>query len=1091
MRKSVLTLFVLLLSVGLLAVPVRLFAQGVTSSALGGTVTDASGNGVAGAEVTAVDTSSGSRYTGVSRAGGRWDIANVRTGGPFRITASANGQTATRSGIFTTLMQTAEVNLKLSAGAGPTEQAPPTTTTSADGTTTERVVVSGTAVEDLYSSDRTGASTYVDRKEINNLPTITRSLNDYIRLTPQISTLGRQGASAAGQNNRSNNIQIDGATISDAFGLATAGGGTGAPTESAEPISLDAIDQFRVNIAPFDVRESNFAGASINGITRSGDNTLHGSIYAVGRNESLVGEGPPSRMPVAAFHDYTYGLRLAGPIFKDVAFFFVSYEEKRALIPIIGDTSKFRFAGAGGVQDIIDITTNQYHFNPGGTGQESTIIEDNKFLLKLDWNVLPGHHASLTYNNVVGTNQFGLARGTTFDLKSRQYTKPIKFDSLTFQLFDTWTPSFSTETRVVFNNTSAERVPEGIFPQVIVHETYGDVRFGSEQFSQENFLNQEQMEVTFNGTYTLGNHEFLIGTQNEFLDFQNKFLRDFFGSYDFRASAAVPAQGGNPAVPAMTATQNYQRGAPTNYAANFPTVPGTIPITEVRLFDFSGYIQDKWKIRPNLVLTAGIRFDAHVFPDDPFYNAKFATDFPGRDTSQIDGDMIYSPRIGFNWDVFDNKKTQVRGGTGIFGTRTLGVLYTNQYGGTGVDFQRVSQNFGGTNQTALTPGFFSTSTTNPPKPLPPPGGVITPLAPEIDITDKDFETPSSWRNSLAVDQKLPFLGIIATVEGLYTKSLKAVTERNLNLKPGTSFPGTTIRPEDGRPVFGGFNGDTSFDRVILLTNTNSGYSYNLTGQLERPDPGDGWYAKFAYTYGRAFDVNSTTSSQASSNFGFNPVAGNPNIDTLSISDFELRHRFLGVLTYTHAFWKGWDTTIGAVYEGASGHPYSVLYNGDANGDGQFSNDLIYVPTGLNDPIGAKFRAPAGSGQTDAQNFAAYNSYIDNNAFLSKYRGQIAPRNGGRDPWINRLDLHFSQRIPVKWVWAEFTADILDFTNLLDDHWGQIKRYSAFGTPQPVTLSSAGPTGTYTYTGVGAKAIVQSGEDLDSRWKVQLGIRVSF
>jgi hypothetical protein len=1036
-------------------------AQGVTSSSLGGVVTDASGNPVVGAEIVAVDTSTGTRYTSVTRQGGRWDIANVKTGGPFRITASANGQSKTRSGIMTTLMQTAEVNLQLGPGAPETAATTTTTTTEEGATSTERVVVQGTMVEDLFSSDRTGASTYVDRKEINNLPTITRSLNDYIRLTPQISTLGRQGASAAGQNNRSNNIQIDGASISDAFGLATSGGGTGAPTESAEPISLDAIDQFRVNIAPFDVRESNFAGASINGITRSGDNTFKGSAYAVGRNEDLVGEGSRIRMPVAAFHDYTWGARLAGPVFKDVLFFFVSYEEKRALIPIIGDTSRFNLAS---VQNIINITQSQYGFDPGGTGQESTIIEDNKFLLKLDWNVLPGHHASLTYNHVDGTNQFGLFRGTTFDLKSRQYTKPIEFDSMTLQVFDTWTTNFSTETRFVYNNTFAERVPNGIFPQVIVHETFGDVRFGSEQFSQENALNQEQVEATINANYTIGSHEILVGTQNESLAFENKFLRDFFGSYDFRATGS--------GATAFTATQNYQRGAPSNYAVTFPTIPGSIPITEVRLFDFSGYIQDKWKIRPNLVLTAGFRIDTHVYPDDPLYNPKFAADFSGRSTSQIDGDVIYSPRIGFNWDVFDNKNTQFRGGTGIFGTRTLGVLYTNQYGGTGVDFKRVSQNFGGTGQPPLTPGFFSPSTTNPP---PPPAG--TTLAPEIDITDKDFETPSSWRNSLAVDQKLPF-GLIGTIEGLYTKSLKAVTEKNLNLAPQIG-----IRPEDGRPIFGGFNGDKNFDRVILLANTNSGYSYNITGQLERPDMGDGWYSKIAYTYGRSFDVNSTTSSQASSNFGFNPVAGNPNVDVLSISDFELRHRFLAVLTYTHAFWKGWDSTIGAVYEGASGHPYSVLYNGDANGDGQFSNDLIYVPSGLGDPIGAKF-----VGGQNGQNFKDFNNYIDHNVFLNKYRGQIAPRNGGRDPWINRLDLHFSQRIPVKWVWAEFTADILNFTNLLDDNWGQIKRYSSFGTPQPVTLSTGG---VYTYTGVGSKATVQSSEDLDSRWKVQLGIRVSF
>lgn len=1061
MKKSSLTIIVLCLFGLILAFPERLGAQGVTSSSITGLVTDASGNPVAGASVSAVDTSTGTNYTGVSRENGRFDIPNVKTGGPFRITASANGQSKTKSGVFTTLSQAAEVNLQLSAAAGPA--ATTTAPTEAGTTTTERVVVESTAVEDLYSSDRNGTSTYVDRKEINNLPTITRSLNDYIRLTPQISTLGRQGASAAGQNNRSNNIQVDGATISDAFGLATAGGGTGAPTESAEPISLDAIDQFRVNIAPFDVRESNFAGASINGITRSGDNTFKGSVYGYGRNQDAVGEGPPIRSPVADFHEYTYGARLAGPIFKDTLFFFASYEAKRALIPITGDTSRFPIAS---VQRIIDDTNSLYGFDPGGTGTESTIIEDDKFLLKLDWNILPGHHATVTYNHVDGTNQFGLARGTTFDLKSRQYTKPITFDSTTVQVFDTWTTNFSTETRFVFNNTIAERVPEGIFPQVIVHESFGDVRFGSEQFSQENFLKQEQMELTVNANYVAGNHEITLGTQNELLAFENKFLRDFFGSYDFRASGS--------GATALTATQNYERGAPTNYAVTFPTVPGTIPITEVRLWDFSGYLQDKWRIRPNLTLTGGIRIDTHVYPDDPFFNPVFANDFPGRSTSEISGDVIISPRIGFNWDVFDNKKTQVRGGTGIFGTRTLGVLYTNQYGGTGVDFKRVSQTFGGTGQVPLTPGFFSPSTTNPP---PPTGGAT--LAPEIDITDTDFETPSSWRSSLAVDQKLPW-GFIATLEGLYTKSLNAVTEKNLNLAPQIGF-----RTEDGRPIYGGFNGDKNFDRIILLTNTHRGYSYNLTAQLERPDTGDGWYGKLAYTYGHSYDVNSTTSSQASSNFGFNPVAGNPNTPVLSTSDFELRHRVLAVLTYTHAFWKGWDTTIGTVYEGAAGHPYSVLYNGDANGDGQFSNDLIYVPTGLNDPIGAKW-----SGGPTGLNWFAYNDYITHNAFLRQHRGGIAPRNGGRDPWINRLDLHFSQRIPVKWVWAEFTADILNFTNMLDSNWGQIKRYSAFGTAQPVVLNST--TGIYTFNnGTQTKPIVQSSEDLDSRWKVQLGVRISF
>ena len=1041
----------LLLLLCLLALPAQMRAQGVTSSAITGLVTDSAGAPVAGAVITAVDESSGTKYNSVTRSTGRFDITNVVTGGPYRITATANGLTKSKRNVFTTLSQAADVNLQLGAAAAG-GAAVANAADAGGGAETERVTVQGAAVDDLYSSDRTGTSTYVTREEINNLPTINRSLNDYIRLTPQLSTLGRQGASAAGQNNRANNLQIDGATTSDAFGLATSGGGTGSPTESAEPISLDTIDQFRVNIAPYDVRESNFQGASINAITRSGDNFFKGSVYGFGRNQDLIGDSSRNK-PVGEFHEYQYGVRLGGPIFKDKLFFFISYEAKRAVFPILGDTSRFNLAG---VQNIINITQNQYGFDPGGIGNETQVVEDDKYFAKLDWNISDGQRLSVRFNHVNGFNQFALSRGTTFDLKSRQYDKPIETDSTVVQLFSTWTPSFSTETRFGFNNFLAERKPNGIFPQVIVSETYGDVRFGSEQFSQQNSLKQEIIEATFNADYFIGDHQLTLGTNNELTAFENKFLRDFFGAYTFRSSTG------------FTATQNYQRGAPSTYSVTVPTSPGAIPVTEVRYFDYSAYLQDKWKVLPNLTVTAGMRFDVQIFPDDPLYNPKFAQDFPGRSTSEIPNALIYSPRLGFNWDVFNNKSTQVRGGAGIFGARTLGVLYTNQYGGTGVDFKRTSQNFGGTGNPPLTPGFFSPDPANQPR-------ASRVLAPEIDITDTDFESSQLARTSLGIDQKLPF-GVIATLEGLYAKTLVGVREQNLNLGAQTG-----TRPEDGRPIFAGFNRDKNFDRVILLTNTDQGYSYNLTAQLERPDAGDGWYAKTAYTYGRSFDVNSSTSSQAASNFGFNPTSGDPNREKLSVSDFELRHRIIGVLSYTYAFRKGWDTTVGLFYEGISGKPYSVLYNGDVNGDGQFGNDLIYVPTGPNDPIGAKFVSPA--------NFAAYNAYVSDSNFLSHYRGHIAPRNRGRDPWINRLDLHFAQKIPIKWVNAEFTADLLNAANLIDDSRGQIKRYSTFGTPQPVSFSTS--TGKYTYTGIGSLPTVQSIDDLDSRWKVQLGIRLSF
>ncbi|CAN5689283.1 TonB-dependent receptor [soil metagenome] len=1049
MKNTAVRTLSLFLVVCALVFPSHLRSQGVTSSAITGLVTDEAGNPVAGARITAVDESSGTAYNSITRETGRYDLANVRTGGPYRITATADGRSRSRGNVFTTLSQTAEANLTLPATAAP-EAAPAPVIAAEDAAQTERVVVQGTAVDDLYSPGRTGASTYVTRQEIDALPSIARSIQDYVRLTPQISTTGRLGPSAAGQNNRFNNLQIDGATTSDAFGLA----GSGLPTEGAEPISLDTIDQFRVNIAPYDVRESNFTGASINAITRSGTNNWDGSIYGFGRDQRLVGDSSRNQ-PVAAFHEYQLGGRLSGPIVKDKLFFFVNYEIKRAVFPILGDTSRFNLAG---VQQIIDITTNQYGFDPGSIGDETQTVWDDKFFAKLDWNIFDNQRLSVRYNHVDGFNQFGLSRGSTYDLESRQYDRPIETNSLVLQLFSTWAPGLSTEARVSYNTFTAARVPGGPFPAVTVAETFGDVRFGSEQFSQKNELDQEIMEGTFNADYFIGNHQITVGTNNELFAFKNLFLRDFFGTYTFRAS------------PGFTATQNYQRGAPTNYAATFATEPGAVPVTEFRYYNVSAYVQDQWTVLPNLRFTIGVRTDNQIFPDDPLFNPKFAADFPGRNTSEIpSGNFLFSPRLGFNWDVFNNKQTQLRGGTGVFTGRTLGVFLSNQYGGTGMDFQRTSQTFGGRNQPPLTPGFFEEDPNNPPR-------VGSVIAPEIDITDPEFQFPQIARSSLAIDQKLVF-GVIATLEGLYAKNLNALTFRNLNLGAQTG-----TRAEDGRPIYAGNRANRDFDRVILLTNTSQGYSYNLTAQLERPNGGDGLYAKLAYTYGTSRDINSNTSSQAASNYQFNPTSGNPNVDELSTSDFQLRHRILGVISYTYAFRKGWDSTLGIFYEGRSGSPYSVLYSGDVNGDGEFSNDLIYVPTGLDDPIRAKFVTPA--------NFAEYNNYIENNEFLKDHRGRIAPRNGGRDPWINKMDLHFSQKIPIKMIDLEFTVDVLNFTNLIDDSRGQIKRYSSFGTPQPVTYNTA--TDRYTFDPRrGTVPTVQSFDDLESRWRVQFGFRASF
>lgn len=687
-------------------------AQGVTSAAIEGVVTDASGQPVVGASVTGVHTPSGTSYSTVSRSGGSYTLSNVKVGGPYTVTVSASGSSSKRiTGVNTDLSQATRVNVKLSVAAAPS--AVVTDAAAAPGDPA-RVIVEASSVDDeIFSPTRSGTATNVGRQQIESLPTISRSLQDFTRITPQVN-----GGSVGGANNRFNNISIDGATINDAFGLEA----SGLLTARSEPISLDVIDQVRVSLSPYDVRQSNFTGGSIDAVTKSGTNKFHGSVYGYYRDADFVGrtsfvaptpanDRGKLHSRLNGFEEYTYGFTLGGPIIKDKLFFFVGFESKRRREPQLGsigvtsDGSGFFTATALANTNLyIGTTLNQYNYNPGTTGTQLDHVYDDKYFARVDWNITKDQKLTIRYNHVESEFTDGASRSNSaYTLTGRQYLRPYSSDSVVLQLFSTWTPTFTTEARVAYNVLRTERQVVTPFSSVAALVEGGKtLNFGVERSSQQNQLDQDVIESVLNASYFWGNHTITAGINVDNFSYRNLFIQDAFGTYTF----TTPAQ--------------YAARVPARYQFSY-LLPGGSDTVNWSYYNLGAYIQDEWKATKNLTLTFGLRADMPIFPTDPRRNAQFAADFGGRDTSKLpDGQVAFSPRFGFNWNIFgtdfnaaqeapaspdakggpyatSRKRwwelgTVLRGGAGLFNGKTPSVWISNQYSNTGLDFVRVDTN---------------------------------------------------------------------------------------------------------------------------------------------------------------------------------------------------------------------------------------------------------------------------------------------------------------------------------------------------------------------------------------------------------------
>ena len=1028
--------------------PGLLTAQGVTSAAFNGLVTDNDGNPIVGATITALHVPTGTVYTAVSRMDGLFNIPAVKVGGPYKVTVSMEPfKPQEVTGITLKLGEDRNIKFKMALE-----------------TIAEQITV--IASNPIISEGRTGAAQNVSTSIIENMPSIGRTFDDFARLAPQISSSGSGGFQAVGRSNKYNNIQIDGAVNNDLFGL----GSSGTPGLAA-PISLDAVQEFQLVIAPYDVRQGGFTGASLNAITRSGTNAFTGSAYFFGRNQNFVGKLDSAKY--GTFSDAQYGFRIGGPIIKDKLFFFLNGEMGKRNSPpdfVIDDTGGSNDFGGTNVNvadaaRFISILKNTYHYDKTGTfgANRFTRDQDNsKIFFRMDYNISEKHRLTLRHNYVNGLadNPPSAGGSKVFAFEDDFYTLRNKTNSTVAQLNSSFGKNLYNELTLNYTTIRDSReTGSTLFPQVNVQVRNGyRLAAGTEQYSGANGLNQDIIELTDNLTWYKGKHTFTIGTHNEFFNFENLYIGNYYGYWEFNS------------------LDDFEIGKASAYSFAYSNVPGEPKWwARFNVMQLGIYAGDSWAVKPNFNLTLGLRLDMPILPDKPSANPKVEQLY-GIKTDQVaSGMLLFSPRVGFNWDIFSDKKTQLRGGIGIFSGRTPYVWISNQYSNTGIEITRIGVYSG-------IPAFVA-------DPLNQPYKGFAASTNEINLIDKNFKYPQVIRGNLAVDHELP-MGIIGTAEFVYSKNMNDILYQNINMKPLTTTPSSSLT-NDGRPLYTSVSKE--FSNVIYLTKTNKGYQYSLSLQLQKNFAGGSW-VNASYTYGQSKDVNSGTSSQARSNFRYNPIGGDPNNPPATWSNYDIRHRIGVGFSYVANLLKSAPTSISMFYGGRSGLPYSTTYSGygnDVNGDNMKDNDLIYVPASIDKVIMVDSNGAPLPDQNSA--WAKLDAYISRDPSLNDYRGKIVPRNASRGPWYHSVDARIAQDIPIPGLKdnkLQFTVDVINMLNLLNKDWGVLK-FVGNQNDTPLQFKGVDSATGKQKINFSVKTDPFSVNQLASRWQMQLGLRYTF
>jgi hypothetical protein len=1038
--------------------PVPALAQGVTTGSLTGIVTDQAGSTVGGASVIAIHLPSGSTYETTTRADGRFSLPGMRVGGPYSVTVSYVGGTSAAFAPVT--REDITVNLGVSSDLVMTTQTI---------AVTESVTVTA-ELSPIFSSSRTGAATSVGREEIAVLPTLSGRLSDVTRLTPQASNNG-----FAGNDNRMNNITVDGSSFNNSFGL----GGQPGDRTGVAAISLEALEQIQVNVAPFDVRQGSFIGAGVNSVTRSGTNRFVGSVYHRFRDQDWVGtEAKGQVVNPGTFTFRNSGGYLAGPIVRNRLFAFANYEDQLDKRPLTTFRANQGGEPVGGqVTRVLasDLTTlsgflrSNFDYDTGPFDGIDDETPAKRFLIRSDYNLSGSNKLSVRYTHLNSFTDVGLSNSASaLQGRTGGSTQYLSFQNSNYKILENIRSgigelntviggSMSNQIQVGYTYQDESRDSRGsLFPFVDIFEGGANyTSFGFEPFTVNNELRYKTFQIQDNFTKYTSRHSITAGAYLE------KYRSDnvFFGccpqsaySYNSLADFYTDALDAR-ANPNRTVSPVTLRAFQVRWA----NIPGQDkPEQPLDVWYGAGYLQDEWRPRNNLTVTAGVRFDLSAFENTAYSNpAADALTFrseTGSPVSYVTGEMpstkvLWSPRVGVNWDVFGNQSTQLRGGGGLFSGRPAYVWISNQIGNTGVLIgERID----------LAPGTAFPFSANPDRyKLPATGAGAASYA--LNVTDPDFKFPQVWRANVALDRKLPG-GLISTTEFLYAKDVNGVYYFNANLPAAqSSFAGVDNRPRWVGPACAGtgqaggcvnrINNATGnqVTQALVLKNGNRGSSWNFAQTLS-VNTRFGLMVRTAYSYGESRTISDPESTAATS-FARNSHSADPNNPGNQISMWSPGHRVFALVNYSRRYFGFGATSLSLFWEAqhstvTSSSRFSYVFAGDMNGDGVAANDLIYIPRDTSEMNFSTFVA-GGRTFTAAEQAAAFEAYIAQDKYLSKNRGRYAERNGGVMPIFRRADLSITQDIFKDLAGQRHSfqvrADIINVGNLLNSNWGVAQR----------------------------------------------------
>ncbi|REA61597.1 cell envelope biogenesis protein OmpA [Dyadobacter luteus] len=1074
----------------------------VTTSTISGRITDDKGEGLPGATVQAVHEPSGTQYGILTNETGRYAFPTVRVGGPYKVTVTYIGyKEQSKTNIVADLGSTAIVNIQMSD----------------EGTQLSEVVVSS-ARGDVFGEERTGASTNINAKQLSSLPTISRGLTDFTRLTPQAN-----GTSFAGRDARLNRVTIDGANFSNGFGLSN----DLLPGGEAQPISLDAIQEVQVNIAPFDVRQSGFTGAGVNAVTRSGTNELSGSVYGFYRNQNFNGKKVAGEEldEAAKSSNKVFGARLGGAIVKNKLFFFGNFERESSVFP--GNNWVASRGGNTGTNvtnvraEDLDAVGNflrsRYSYEPGRYENYANEYknENTKFLARIDWNISNKHKLALRYNQVVGTNDQGTNATSgpnprssanriskeSIAFENANYAQKNIVRSLTAELNSSFGSRLSNQLLATYSYIESSRsTPGALFPMVDIWEGGKNyMSFGTELFSYNNGMKNNNLSFVDNVTFLAGKHTFTGGASFEMMKFENSYVR--LGTSYYRYNSV----------------QDFlTEKAPSVYGVTYPFQNDTWATVN---FGLGGlYLQDKFAVNDRLNLTLGVRADMPFFFDEPLNNPAIDNlkllDINGNETTFSTktwpkSKPLFSPRLGVNYDVFGDRSLQLRGGTGIFTGVIPFVWFTNQPTNSGV-LQNTFEPVNAATQALIT-GF------NPdplywvnqlPDRFPKQPGTTAPGT--VALIDKNFKMPQVWRSNIGVDYKIPGTPLVATVDYIYSKDINATYQYNANRKRATA---KMTYSGDTRDFWNGaanatYNPATGAI-VPVLSNTSKGFSSALSLGLTLPAR-RGFYGSLFYNYSNAKDVSGNPGSAANSAWSNNYSINDPNEMLLSQSQYAIPHRVVGSLSYRIEYANHLATSVSLFYQGTSAGRFAYTYSGDINRDG-VSLDLMYVPNNSSELTFAPLtvRNTAGTVLLTAspeEQRAAYDKFVENNKELKDAKGGYVSRNAGLLPWFNRFDLRVLQdiftNVGKKRHSLQLTVDIMNFGNMLNSDWGLRQELNSGSTFNYSLLNVASvtadgkPTFTMNSVSIDGQTVLPETAyrkwfDVRNTWNMQVGLRYTF